>query len=139
MTINSTFGRVLSWVVPSDGPPRRAGVPPQTDVALIPGHKVDGHKVAAYETHWVAGFEFSFAFIPWPFEKYRIYILRSPSYGRRDGGSEVAHWLSDHHYDAKFVCVDHSVYPDTLTDARNLALMWAQATARYIKTGRKFS
>lgn len=125
-------------------PPQSATAPSSSDTTsitpdgLIRDHSVRGRKVAAYETHRIAGFEFLFAVVPWPREEYRIYILKSPSYGRRSSGAHETHRLSDGAFECRFICVASNAYPHTLTEARELALMWAQATARYIKTGKNF-
>jgi len=109
-----------------------------TSDGLIRGHAVGGRKVAAYETHRIAGFEFTFAFVPWPGEEHRIYILKSPPYGSRASDAHSTHRHNDYSLKCHYICVDRSAYPETLTAARELALMWSQATARYIKTGKKF-
>lgn len=112
--------------------------PKFTHDGLIQGHAVQGRKVAAYETHWVGPYKFTFAFVPWPTEKHRIYILKSPSYRGRSNGAHETHRFHDSTLNRHFICINSSAYPDTLTDARELALMWAQATARYIDTGENF-
>lgn len=116
----------------------RSGGSAFTSDGLIRGHAVSGHKVAAYETHRIAGSEFTFAFVPWPREKHRIYILTSPSYGSRATDAHSTHRYHDGALNRHFICVAASAYPDDLTAARELALMWAQATAEYIATGKKF-
>lgn len=140
-TMTYVISRVARTVRPEpeheNSPPRSLLFPNLTPEGLIPDHAVNGNKVVAYESHWIAGLEFTFAIIPWPLEKFRIYILRSPQYGPRSTDPHTTHRLMDG--PRPYICVDSTHYPDTRTAARELALMWAQATARYIKTGRKFS
>ena len=137
LLVSALVAYVVTPPPPAPQIPEPARPAPLTQEGLLPGHSVGGHKVKTYETHWIAGEEYLFAFIPWPREKYRIYILKSPGYGQRASDSITTHRLSDGQ--RRYICVDSRAFPETLTDARELALMWSQATARYIKTGKKFS
>lgn len=105
---------------------------------LIRGHVVAGRRVKAYETHQIAGMKFTFAFVPWPTERFRIYILNSPSYGNRDAGYHPTHRLRDSALNCDYICIQVQAYPSAFEDARSIALTWAMATARYIKTGETF-
>lgn len=109
-----------------------------TDDGLIRDHKVSGRRVAVYETHTIAGFKFLLAVVPWPGEKHRIYILKSPGYGDRSTDAHSTHRYYDRNFGCHYICVDRDYYPEELNEARNIGLMWSQATARYIKTGETF-
>ena len=62
---------------------------------------------------------------------WRAYIVSQPGYGNRPTGAHDTHRLSD---GRTYVCWDRPL--PTAVDARNVAAAWAEATQRYIATGR---
>src|SRR5262245_48181596 len=81
---------------------------------------------------------FTFNLVKQPDGEVRIYILDGPSYGYRATNGHSTHRYFDTHH-RPYVCIDHSLRPTNLHDARSWARYWADKTARYIKTGRSFS
>lgn len=118
--------------------PVRQQVSACTVDGLIREHAVAGRRVKAYETHQIAGMKFTFAFVPWPTENFRIYILNIPDYGSRNSGLHSTHRLFDNLLNCHYICIQTQAYPSAFEDARSIALTWAMATARYIKTGETF-
>jgi len=62
---------------------------------------------------------------------WRAYIINSPSYGSRSTGAHDTHRLNDGRY---YVC--WSPEPTRLDEITQVSKMWADATAKYIDTGR---
>jgi len=62
---------------------------------------------------------------------WRAYIVSQPGYGERPQGALDTHRLND---GRTYICWDSPLR--TAVDARNVAAAWAEATQRYIATGR---
>ena len=66
----------------------------------------------------------------------RIYVESQPSYqGRPDGGSST-HRLTSGGGAPTHICIKDECKPASLSAAQSLAHRWANATERYIATGR---
>ena len=89
-----------------------------------------------YATQTTSSFTFAF-----DLEKHggvvRIYIAEMPPYGARDTGLAVTHRLADgsRHY----ICIQHGNAPVDGREAATWLIYWAEATAKYILTGTRFS
>ena len=67
----------------------------------------------------------------------RIYIAEQPSYGPREDGLLVTHRLADG--DRRFICIKVRNEPVDGREAATWLIYWAEATAKYILTGQRFS
>ena len=75
-------------------------------------------------------------------DQVRIYILDQPSYDGRDNDGESTHRLMEHSGDYAghhYVCVHRGLEPTNVPDALSWLVYWAEKTAEYIRTGKKFS
>jgi len=66
---------------------------------------------------------------------WRAYILKTPSFGRRDQSGAVTHRLYDER-NAPYVCWDSPIY--ALKDMQSVARVWADSIQEYIATGTTF-
>jgi hypothetical protein len=66
---------------------------------------------------------------------YRVYISGYPSYGERSADGTATHRLTDR-AGRHFICWSQPIAH--LPQARQVAAAWAEATQRYIRTGRRF-
>ncbi len=67
---------------------------------------------------------------------YEIVIHEHPSYGHRNSGSVIAHWLPcDDSPINKKVCFTVGKEPNTLEKAKNISKQFAELTWNYIQTG----
>jgi hypothetical protein len=80
--------------------------------------------------------DFAFTFTTRPFSnQVRIYITDMPAYGSRDTDGHSTHRFRDPN-GAPYVCYDPM--PTNLTDAFQIAKVWAESTWNYIRTGQRF-
>ena len=62
---------------------------------------------------------------------WRIYIITDIDYGIRGDSPHAAHWLKEPHETYRYICWDQKI--PTIEDAKCIAAIWAETTARYIK------
>lgn len=67
----------------------------------------------------------------------RLYIAEQPPYGARPDGLLVTHRLADG--DRRFICIRAGYEPVEGREAATWIVMWSEATAQYILTGKNFS
>jgi hypothetical protein len=65
---------------------------------------------------------------------YRVFIISQPSYGDRSTGAYETHRLTAG--GRRYVCWNQPL--GSQEDAMSVAALWADATQRYIKSGRRF-
>jgi len=78
--------------------------------------------------------DYEFAFVRTA-DAWRVYILWSPDYAGRDDGAVATHRLSDE-AGRRYVCWTGRL--QSTEDAMRVAAAWADATQRYIATGKQF-
>ncbi len=79
--------------------------------------------------------DFLFSFEEMSDGSWRAYIESQPTYGGRPADAHSTHRLTDPG-GRKFVCWTTELW--SLADAKKVAALWADATQRYIRTGRGF-
>lgn len=95
----------------------------------------DAYGIFQYMTR---DYAYNFTFDLQPIEsEVRIYIVEQPSYGSRASDGHSTHRMGLP--DKPCVCVDHRLRPVTVPEALSWAIYWAEKTAEYIRTGKKFS
>lgn len=67
----------------------------------------------------------------------RIFILQQPSYGRRASDGHSTHRIDIG--GRPYICIADHLQPTNVPDALSWAVSWAEQTARYIRTGYRFS
>ena len=67
---------------------------------------------------------------------WRVYIINKINYKFRSRSSHATHRLHAAGETYKYICWNHRI--NTIEEAKNIAAVWADATAQYIKTGRSF-
>jgi len=72
-------------------------------------------------------------------DEVRIYIVSQPSYGARSQDLHTTHRIWDRDRHMHYVCVDQDLEPGNVPDALSWMIYWAENTAEYIRSGRRFS
>lgn len=67
----------------------------------------------------------------------RIYIAEAPNYGSREDGLLISHRLADGN--RRYICIGGGNAPVDGREAATWLIYWAEATAKYILTGKRFS
>lgn len=67
---------------------------------------------------------------------WRIYIISHIDYQGRDYSSHAAHWLHDNDDSYPYICWAGNI--ETLEQAKSVASLWAECTARYIRSRQSF-
>ena len=67
---------------------------------------------------------------------WRIYIISSIDYRGRDCSSHAAHWLHDPGDSYPYICWAGDI--ETLEQAKSVASLWAECTAKYIRSHKSF-
>lgn len=67
---------------------------------------------------------------------WRIYILSDIDYRSRSSTSNDAHWLMDSSRGCRYICWNQTLH--SLADAKNVAQVWSEVTAYYIRRGGNF-
>lgn len=67
---------------------------------------------------------------------WRIYIISNIDYQGRDCSSHAAHWLHDTGDSYPYICWAGNI--ETLEQAKSVASLWVECTARYIRSRQSF-
>ena len=67
---------------------------------------------------------------------WRIYIISHIDYRGRNCSSHAAHWLHDNGDSYPYICWAGNI--ETLEQAKSVASLWAECTARYIRSRQSF-
>ena len=67
---------------------------------------------------------------------WRIYIISQIDYQGRNCSSHAAHWLHDNDDSYPYICWAGNI--ETLEQAKSVASLWAECTARYIRSRQSF-
>ena len=109
-----------------------------TSPCPAPSHR--GHTITY--AHRLNGRDYSFAFELVDMrtaEGWRLYILDQPGYGQWADGCHETHRHLDRQSGLHYICIAQGRQPvATVAEAKGLARLWAEGTARYIDTGRGF-
>lgn len=95
------------------------------------------HRSSAHHSHYRTSdgrADYTFSFEQQGDGTWRAYIVSQPSYRRRSKDYHSTHRLPDGR--RKYICWDSSIY--SFEQLKQVAAMWANATQKYIRTGRRF-
>ncbi len=89
------------------------------------------HRMSYTASDGKSNFRFELCELP---ESWRIYICQQPSYGKRAADASIVHRLATG--PRNYICWTGKIA--TRGQAEALARLWADKTAEYIATGRRF-
>ena len=88
--------------------------------------------------YWTSDRSLTVDFVFWDLgdRGWRIYIISSIDYRGLDCSSHAAHWLHDPGDSYPYICWAGDI--ETLEQAKSVASLWAECTAKYIRSHKSF-